>query len=150
VRELNISPGPKSVIDGSTSNNVFGIVNAGTGSALSNNVTFMIYDANTSENSNTPSNYYYTSSGITGNRPYQLMYDETEPYAAQYATLVGPTGNYKGDSIAVVFDGVNITGAKLDSIRVALRQAGSLSGNVYQYTGSPSPTPIGKRLTTTL
>ena len=67
------------------------------------------------------------------------MYDQTEPSAAQYGTLVG------GDSIAVVFDG--IAGAKLDSIRVALRQAGSLSGNIYQYSGSISPTPIGKKLT---
>jgi hypothetical protein len=141
VRELNISPGPKSFVDGSSVSNVFtNIPNAGTGSALSNNVTFMIYDANTAEDSSTHSNFSYTSAGSTGNRPYQLMYDQTEPGFAQLGTVTG------GDSIAVVFDG--ITGAKLDSIRVALRQAGSLSGNIYQYSGSISPTPIGKKLTT--
>jgi Secretion system C-terminal sorting domain len=142
VREFNISPGPKNVIDGSTMSNAFGIANAGTGSALSNNVTFMIYDASTSEDSTIHSNYSYTSTGSTGNSPYQLMYDQTEPAAAQYGTLT------VGDSVAVVFDGVNIPEAKLDSIRVALRQAGSLSGNVYRYSGSSLPTPIGKKLTT--
>ena len=101
----------------------------------------MIYDANTSESGATLSNFSYTSTGKTGNVEYQLMYDQTEPAAAQYGTVTG------GDSVAVVFDGVNITGAKLDSIRVALRQAGSLRGNVYRYSGSGSPTPIGKKLT---
>jgi hypothetical protein len=139
VRELNISPVPKSVVDGSTMGNVFTSPNAGTGSALNNNVTYIIYDANSAESGTTQSGYSYSSLGSTGNRPYQLMYDQTEPSAAQYGTLVG------GDSIAVVFDG--IAGAKLDSIRVALRQAGSLSGNIYQYSGSISPTPIGKKLT---
>ena len=142
VRELNVSPGPKGIVDGLTVSNVFSIPNAGTGNTLNNNVTFMIYDGNTNESGTTQSGYSYTSSGNTGNRPYQLMYDQTEPVAAEYPTLTG------GDSIAVVFDGVNIAGAKLDSIRVALRQAGSLSGNVYRYSGSSSPTPIGKKLTT--
>jgi len=141
VRELNISPGPKNVIDGSTVSNAFSIPNAGTGAALNNNVTFMIYDDNTNENGSILSNFSYTSTGITGNQPFQLMYDQTEPAAAEYPQLVG------SDSVAVVFDGVNIAGAKLDSIRVALRQAGSLSGNIYRYSGSSSPTPIGKKLT---
>ena len=34
VRELNISPGPKAVVDGSTVSNVFSVPNSGTGSAL--------------------------------------------------------------------------------------------------------------------
>jgi hypothetical protein len=140
VRELIMSPGPKGTVDGSTVNNAFPIPNAGTGSALNNNVTFMIYDA-VSVDSTVHSNYSYMATGVTGNRPYQLMYDQTEPAAAQYGTVTG------GDSVAVVFDGINITGAKLDSIRVALRQAGSLSGNVYRYSGLSSPTPIGKKLT---
>ena len=142
VRELNINPGPKSVVDGSTTGNVFTSPNAGTGSALNNNVTYIIYDANSAESGTTQSGYSYTSFGSAGNRPYQLMYDQTEPTAAQFGNVT------TGDSIAVVFDGINISGAKLDSIRVALRQAGSLSGNIYQYSGSISPTPIGKKITT--
>ena len=143
VRKLNISPGPKSVVDGSTLNNAFSIPNAGTGTTLNNDVTFMIYDSTSTLNGNRiiSSDFSYMSTGITGNQPYQLMYDQTEPTAAEYPLLVG------GDSIAVVFDGLNIVGAKLDSIRVALRQAGSLSGNIYKFSGSYTPTPIGKLLT---
>ena len=143
VRKLNISPGPISVVEGSTVSNEFLIPNAGTSTALNNNVTFMIYDSTSTLNGNrlVSSDFSYMSTGVTGNQPYQLMYDQTEPTAAEYPLLVG------GDSVAVVFDGLNIAGAKLDSIRVALRQAGSLSGNIYKYSGSNTPTPIGKLLT---
>jgi hypothetical protein len=46
--------------------------------------------------------------------------------------------------VCVAFDG--IAGAKLDSIRVALRRAGSMTGGVWRYTGATRPTPLGAPL----
>ncbi len=73
-----------------------------------------------------PYNYSYTATGIFENKPLEIAYD----------TGLEPTGVLSltpGDSVAVVFNG--ITDAKLDSIRVALRQAGSVTGGVYSYLG---------------
>jgi hypothetical protein len=67
-----------------------------------------------------------------------LAYDIAEPTAAQLITLV------KNDSVAVIFGG--ISGFKLDSVRVALRQTGTLKGGIWQYTGSITPSPNGKKL----
>ncbi len=56
-----------------------------------------------------------------------LAYESAEP--SGYLPLM------RGDTACVVFDGV--TGAHLDSIRVALRRASSITGGVWSY-GSPT------------
>lgn len=48
------------------------------------------------------------------------------------------------DTICVVFD--DILGKKLDSIKVALRQPGSVYGGIWKYTGASRPTPLGEKL----
>jgi hypothetical protein len=66
----------------------------------------------------------------------ELKWDTTEP-----------TGYYAwstSDTICVVFDAFPY--GILDSIRVALRNAGSIDGGIYQYTGSSRPSPLGARL----
>ncbi len=58
-----------------------------------------------------------------------------------------PTGYYIWsplDTICVTFDAM--PGYKLDSIRVALRRAGSITGGIWQYTESLNPTPLGNEL----
>lgn len=79
--------------------------------------------------------YTYVASG-TGGTSAELKWDNSEP-----------TGYYAlsaADTVCVTFDAV--PGAKLDSIRVALRRAGTITGGVWQYTGVTRPTPLGAPL----
>jgi hypothetical protein len=78
--------------------------------------------------------YSYTSTGETSN--VILAYDENPP--------TGVLGLSDNDTVCVVFDGV--LGGTLDSISVALRQAGAVRGGIYEYTGPTSPSPLGKVL----
>jgi len=48
------------------------------------------------------------------------------------------------DTVAVQFDAY--PGARLDSIKVALRNAGSIVGGVWESTGKVQPTPLGNKL----
>jgi hypothetical protein len=80
--------------------------------------------------------FSYTATGTFENKPIEIAYDNTEPTNA--------FGSSAKDTMAVYFDGV--LDMKLDSIRVALRQAGSLTGGVWSYTGVQRPTPLGKLL----
>lgn len=68
--------------------------------------------------------YTFQSTG-TGPAPavQEIKWDETEP--------VGYLQLTRGDSVAVEFDG--IPGARLDSIKVALRGTTSLDGTIYNY-----------------
>lgn len=80
--------------------------------------------------------YSFTASSIVNLTTTELKYDNTEP-----------TGYYlltPGDTICVVFDAVQ--GGTLDSIRVALRRAGTMIGGVWQFSGNSNPTPFGARL----
>ncbi len=95
-----------------------------------NKITFAILNPETS--SAFP--YSYTATGQASS--IELAYDENEP------TGVLPLSN--NDTVCVVFDGVS--GGTLDSIRVALRQAGSVHGGIYEYTGTLRPTPLGNVL----
>ncbi len=81
-----------------------------------------------------PYGYTYQASGIA--KPIELKWDETEP--AGFLRL-SPS-----DTQCVTFDAV--PGGRVDSIRVALRRAGSITGGVWQLTGNLRPTPLGKRL----
>ncbi len=82
--------------------------------------------------------YSFTSKGEA--ETIELAYDESEP--------TGVLQLSDNDTVCVVFDGVN--GANLDSIRVALRQAGSVHGGIYEYTGAVRPSPLGKVLVSDL
>ena len=66
----------------------------------------------------------------------ELKYDEAEP--------IGVLTQSAGDTVVVQFDGV--PGARLDSVRVALRRAGSMPGGVWRYTGVLRPSPLGAPL----
>ncbi|MDM7925648.1 MAG: T9SS type A sorting domain-containing protein [bacterium] len=66
----------------------------------------------------------------------ELKWDMTEP--SGYLTLS------IRDTVCVTFDAV--PGAKLDSVRVALRRAGQITGGVWRHTGNTRPTPLGEPL----
>jgi hypothetical protein len=85
---------------------------------------------NTSQSGNVT--YTYTASG-TGSSMAELKWDQTEP--------TGYFQSAAGDTVCVQFDGV--PGARLDSVRVALRRAGSMTGGVWKYSGVLRPTPLG-------
>ena len=102
-----------------------------------NNLTFAVF-VNPDyfvQNANSPVNYSFSSSATFKSNSLEMFYDRSEPIGV----LVGA----QGDSIAVRFEGVQ--GAKLDSIKVALRQAGSVDGGVFEF--NPNGSSIcGKRL----
>ena len=77
--------------------------------------------------------YTYQASGTV--KPVEQKWDETEP--------VGALGLASSDSICVTFDAV--PGGRLDSIRVALRRKGSITGGVWQLA-TTGASPLGKRL----
>ena len=101
------------------------------------NVILMIYHNDQNEFSSGPFSYTLNSTGTFQNTPQEIAYDQTEPNG--YLALT------PGDSVAVVFDG--ISGAKLDSIRVAVRGIATLNGGVYTYAGLASQLG-GKKLAT--
>ncbi|HEY9165665.1 MAG TPA: T9SS type A sorting domain-containing protein [Candidatus Kryptonia bacterium] len=77
----------------------------------------------------------YTSAGTVV--PTEFKWDTTEPigYLTSYS---------QSDTVCVTFDGAN--GAVLDSVRIALRRAGSITGGVWEYTDVVRPSPLGKKL----
>jgi hypothetical protein len=88
---------------------------------------------NTSNSS--PQIYSYSSTGVASTAENELKWDNTEP-----------TGYYSwtaDDTLCVTFNAV--AGGKLDSIRVALRRAGSITGGIWEYSGT-STKPLGKPL----
>lgn len=87
---------------------------------------------NTSQSLTMP--YSFQSSGI-GPSAVELKWDQTEP--------TGYLGGATGDSLCVTFD--SVFGGKLDSIRVALRRIGSMTGGIYRSKATGS-TPLGERL----
>ncbi len=101
-----------------------------------NTLTFIVYHNDINASSNGPFTYSYTYSGTAGNITKEIKYDSTEP--------VGILSHTVGDTLAVQFEG--FAGLRLDSIKVALRQAGSVNGGIYQYTGVTRPSPLGKKL----
>ncbi|MCL5031489.1 MAG: T9SS type A sorting domain-containing protein, partial [Bacteroidetes bacterium] len=95
-------------------------------------INFAVIDTNQSSSQI----FTYQATGTTISNTTELKWDISEP-----------TGYYvwtTSDTVCVTFDA--FPGGKLDSIRVALRRAGSITGGVWQYTGSPTPTPLGKKL----
>lgn len=80
-----------------------------------------------------PFNFSYQASGVA--KPVELKWDETEPTG--YLLLTS------SDTVCVIFD--EVTGGRLDSIRVALRRTGSITGGVWRLSNN-SVTPLGTRL----
>ncbi|MBI9070555.1 MAG: T9SS type A sorting domain-containing protein [Melioribacteraceae bacterium] len=78
--------------------------------------------------------FSFTSTG--GSSSTELAYDLNKPTGVLPLTA--------NDTICVVFDG--ITGGNIDSIRVALRQAGSVYGGIYKYSGATRPSPLGQKI----
>ena len=128
VKAIEIGSGTNQVVDVPL-NSMFSIPEFGT---TYSSVTFVIINTD----QNTDQNYTFTSSGTVLNIAQELKWDTTEP-----------TGYYiwsSGDTVAVQFNAY--PGARLDSIRVALRRAGSITGGVWEFTGTSRPTPLGKNL----
>ncbi len=95
-------------------------------------VTFVVI--NTSQTSS--ATYSYEGVGSSTTVSVELKWDQTEPVGR---LLLGPL-----DTLCVIFDAV--PGGRLDSVRVALRRAGTMNGGVWTYTGVSRPTPLGRPL----
>jgi hypothetical protein len=75
--------------------------------------------------------YSYVARGAA-----ELKWDDSEPQSyVDHSRL---------DTVCVTFDAV--AGARLDSVRVALRRAGTVNGGVWLATGLTRPSPLGKPL----
>lgn len=95
------------------------------------NITFVVI--NSSPTNDAVYSYQATGTGVTA---VELKWDDTEP---QGYLRLAPL-----DTLCVAFDAV--AGARLDSIRVALRRAGTVQGGVWRFTGASRPTPLGSPL----
>jgi len=84
-----------------------------------------------------PQAYQCQASGTPLNTAVELKWDESEP--------VGYLPLPPGDTIGVVFDA--FSGGRLDSIRVGLRQAGSINGGIWEFNPTWNPSPLGIKLT---
>ncbi len=97
-----------------------------------NTIRFAAIDTNLSS----AQAYQYQASGTAISSVTELKWDNTEPtYLYSFST---------GDTICVNFNAY--PGGTLDSIKVALRRAGTITGGIWQFTGSQNPSPLGKPL----
>jgi len=126
IKAVEIGPSNKRVLD-VTPGTLFS--EPGYGTAFTE-IHFVVYNLDRSS----PYNYSYQATGVA--KPLELKWDTTEPTG--FLRLAA------SDTMCVTFDAV--AGGKLDSIRVALRRAGSISGGVWEFTNSLRPTPLGKKL----
>jgi hypothetical protein len=69
----------------------------------------------------------------------ELKWDENEPIGYFGSGVLS-----QNDTVCVTFD--TVPGGKLDSVRIALRRAGTITGGVYSYTGTLRPSPLGRPL----
>ena len=79
---------------------------------------------------------YNSSAELSGN--IELKWDAFEP--SGYYPLSS------NDTLCVVFNA--FPGGILDSVRVALRRPGTITGGIWEFTGQISPTPLGAPLIT--
>ncbi len=89
------------------------------------------------EDPNNSASFSYDVSGVAPTTVAELKWDTSEP-SGYYAWATS-------DTVCVTFDAY--PQGTLDSVRVALRRAGTINGGVYQFTGVQQPTPLGKLLT---
>lgn len=126
IKAILIGTSQKSVID-IPSNGIFSEPGFGT---TYSTITFIIMN---------PENQFdqaYTCSISGISKSVELKWDDKEP--------VGYLKRPPLDTICVTFDAVE--GGRLDSIKVAARRVGTLTGAVYKFTGLVNPSPLGKRL----
>ena len=90
---------------------------------------------NTSANNDT-SVVGFKSTGTLANPVTEVKWDSTAP--------TGSLPLAAGDTVCVVFEGIN--GGFLDSIRVGLRQAGSITGGIFEYNPNSVTVPLIKKL----
>ncbi|KAF0151614.1 MAG: FG-GAP repeat protein [Ignavibacteria bacterium] len=121
VKVVKIGSGAPQVSDVTTNTNV----NFSDFGSAYNTLTFIVYHNDMNVSSSGPFTYTYTYSGTAASGIKEIAYDTTEPTG--YLQLT------PGDSVAVQFDG--ILGAKLDSIKIALRGIVPIDGRVLEYTG---------------
>lgn len=121
--------------------NINDVVDIQAGTQFSEPSFGSVYDKVTilAVNTSTSNDYdfSYSSNGNSANNIVEIKYDNNTPDGVYLLSV--------GDTVCVYFDG--ISGGKLDSIKVALRQAGSLSGGLWEYTGAARPSPLGTKLT---
>jgi hypothetical protein len=126
IKAIKIGAGNKDVVDVPI-NGTFTMPEFG---STYSSVTFAVMNPTTS----IEQTYSYQASGI--NKELELKWEDTEPVG--YLTRVAL------DTICVTFDA--ISGGRLDSIRVAARRIGTLTGAVYAFTGTTNPSTLGTRL----
>lgn len=144
VKAIKIGNGAKEVVTVPTNTDV-GFSDFGT---TYNEITFAVYI--TDQNLFMPSessqfNFVYSSSGTSENFTTELKYDEGDTKAA-----LGAWGLSVNDTIAVIFNGM--AGAKLQKIKVGLRNANQITGRIYRYTGvnaKPLGQPMSQEFTLT-
>jgi len=125
VKAIKVKSGSKEVVDVPL-NQAFSDPTFGT---AYNELHFVLI--NTGSGTNT---FTYNSNGVVP--PYiELKWDATEPS--------GVLISRPNDTLCVFFPGVS--GARLDSIKVALRQAGSVTGGIWKFSGS-FQNPLGEKL----
>lgn len=134
VKAIKIGTGGKQVVDVATNVNV----NFSDFGTTFNNITFLVYQNNF--NTTVPMDgvfsYTYTASGTAASGTQELVYVATEP--------TGTGGGSDKDTTAIFFNG--ISGAILDSMKVAMRQAGTMQGAVYSYSGVQRPSPLARKI----
>src|SRR3989339_2487 len=134
VKAIKIGTGGKQVVDVAANADV----NFSDFGTTYNNITFLVYQNNfsTTVPMDGTFSYTYTASGTTASGIQELVYVATEP--------TGTGGGSDKDTTAIFFSG--ISGAKLDSIKVAMRQAGTMQGAVYSYSGVQRPSPLSRKI----
>ena len=89
---------------------------------------------------NSQSTDYSFQYGSTGTTP--------PAYEQNYSVnpAVGAFSWAAGDTVSVSFDAVY--GGKLDSIKVQFSKTGTVTGGIWEFTGTTVPSPLGKKLVT--
>lgn len=128
VKAIKVGPGGTQIVDVSLNAQYS---EPGFGTTFTR-ITFVVI--NPSQNST--ATYSYEGVGGSSTVSVELKWDQTEPVGR---LLLGPL-----DTLCVIFDAV--PGGRLDSVRVALRRAGTMNGGVWTYTGVSRPTPLGRPL----
>jgi hypothetical protein len=94
-------------------------------------IDFVIMNKNQSNNIS----FSYTATGASQESVVELKYDESEP--------VGFLDSPTGDSVAVIFDAV--PGGKIDSVKIAVRKTGAITGGIFKLASSGN-SPLGAKI----
>lgn len=96
--------------------------------------------------------YLVMNGSITTPLSFQYSATGTNPPSTELSYSVNPAvGAFNwtaGDTVCVYFDGINM--GKLDSLKIQFRESGSITGGIWEFTGSQLPTPLGKKILTNM